>query len=148
MLRIARRTMRPRPGPSLSRRRFAAPQDEGIERFVRQSDQALSPAFPRIGESPIAERMAAQQDHAAKQSDNSPSPPKETPAAWFEAGLRLLQAGQLAQAEQCGRSALALDEAHADSLSLMGQLCAAAKRDDLAVEWFTRAIQQNPAVAD
>jgi tetratricopeptide (TPR) repeat protein len=92
--------------------------------------------------------MAAQQDHAAKQSDNSPSPPKETPAAWFEAGLRLLQAGQLAQAEQCGRSALALDEAHADSLHLMGQLCAAARRDDLAVEWFARAIRQNSAVTD
>src|ERR1700761_7661274 len=92
--------------------------------------------------------MAAQQDHAAKPSDHSPSPPKETPVAWFEAGLRLLQAGQLAQAEQCGRSALALDQAHADSLHLMGLLCVASKQYDLAIEWFALAIRQNPDVAD
>src|ERR1700761_5738508 len=92
--------------------------------------------------------MAAQQDHAAKRSDHSPSPPKETPAAWFEAGLRLLQAGQLAQAEQCGRSALALDQGHADSLHLMGMLCVAARQYDLAIEWFASAIRQDADVAD
>jgi tetratricopeptide (TPR) repeat protein len=92
--------------------------------------------------------MSVQQEHAAKPPDNSPSPPNETPAAWFEAGLRLMQAGQLAQAEQCGRSALNLDQGHADSLHLMGLLCAAADHDELAIEWFARAIRQNHAVAD
>ena len=78
----------------------------------------------------------------------SASPATETAAAWFEAGLRLLQAGQLVEAEQCVRSALALDEHHADSLHLMGTLHFAARQYDPAVEWFARAIQQNPDAAD
>jgi tetratricopeptide (TPR) repeat protein len=86
---------------------------------------------------------------AARQSNNSASPPrKETPAAWFEAGLRLLQAGQLAEAERCGRSALTLDQGHADSLHLMGLLSMAAKQYDLAIEWFALAIRQNADTAD
>src|SRR6202000_3028907 len=83
-----------------------------------------------------------------KGGGNGESVRAETPAAWFEAGLRLLEAGQLAEAEQCGRHALAIDEGHADSLYLMGRLCAEAKRDELAVEWLARAIRQNPDVAD
>jgi tetratricopeptide (TPR) repeat protein len=85
---------------------------------------------------------------AARPSGEAPASPRETPAAWFEAGLRLLQAGQLAQAEQCGRSALALDQGHADSLHLMGMLCVAARQYDLAIEWFALAIRQNGDVAD
>jgi len=93
--------------------------------------------------------MNRQQRRASNQSGKLPSGPrKETPAAWFEAGLRLMQAGQLAQAEQCGRSALALDQSHADSLHLMGLLCMAGKQYDLAIEWFAMAIRQNPGVAD
>jgi tetratricopeptide (TPR) repeat protein len=88
-----------------------------------------------------------QEQAADRQGDEIPSR-KETPAAWFEAGLRLLQAGQLAQAEQCGRSALALDQGHADSLHLMGMLCVAARQYDLAIEWFALAIRQNADVAD
>ncbi|HLG81490.1 MAG TPA: tetratricopeptide repeat-containing glycosyltransferase family protein [Bradyrhizobium sp.] len=76
------------------------------------------------------------------------SPAEETPAAWFEAGFARLQAGQLAEAEQCVRSALALDPRHADSLHLMGLLCFAARQYDLAIEWFVRAIRQNPDAAD
>ena len=57
-------------------------------------------------------------------------------------------AGQLAEAEKCGRSALALDQSHADSLHLMGLLCMAGKQYDLAIEWFAVAIRQNPNVAD
>ena len=80
---------------------------------------------------------------------HGPSAPRnDTPAGWFEAGLRLMQAGQLAEAEQCGRSALALDQGHADSLHLMGMLCVAAKQYGLAIEWFAMAIRQNPDVAD
>jgi tetratricopeptide (TPR) repeat protein len=84
---------------------------------------------------------------AAKQS-GTPSAAPRTPAAFFEAGLRLLKAGQLAEAEQFGRQALALDSGHADSLHLMGLLCAAAKQYDLAIEWFAQAIMQNPGVSD
>jgi tetratricopeptide (TPR) repeat protein len=94
--------------------------------------------------------MNRHQDDAAVRptGESTSSPRQDTPAAWFEAGLRLLQAGQLAQAEQCGRSALALDQGHADSLHLMGMLSLAAKQYDLAIEWFAVAIRQNPDVAD
>ena len=93
--------------------------------------------------------MNRQQRRASKPSGTLPSGPhKETPAAWFEAGLHRFQVGQLAEAEICGRSALALDQGHADSLHLMGLLCMAAKQYDLAIEWFAMAIRQNPHVAD
>lgn len=93
--------------------------------------------------------MNRPQEHAARPPRESTSADaRETPTAWFEAGLRLLQAGQLAEAEQCGRSALALDQGHADSLHLMGMLCVAARQYDLAIEWFAMAIRQNPDVAD
>jgi tetratricopeptide (TPR) repeat protein len=71
-----------------------------------------------------------------------------TPATYFKAGLRLLQAGQWAEAEKCGQSALAIDAGHADSLHLMGLLCVASKQFDLAIEWFAQAIRRNGDVAD
>lgn len=77
-----------------------------------------------------------------KQSKALAAPRKDTPAAYFEAGPRLLKARQLADAEACGRRALALDAAHADSLHLMGMLCMLSKRSDLAIEWFAQAICQ------
>ena len=78
----------------------------------------------------------------------SSAPDKDTPAAFFEAGLRLLQAGQFQAAEQCGRQALMLDADHADSLHLMGLLSLLANQHALAVEWFAQAIRQNPDIAD
>ena len=92
--------------------------------------------------------MNPQQRRDAEPSDGPSEPRMETPAAWFEAGLRLLQAGQLAQAEQCGRQALTIDQGHADSLHLMGMLCVASKQYDLAIEWFAMAIRQKGDVAD
>jgi tetratricopeptide (TPR) repeat protein len=97
---------------------------------------------------PTQAPMDPQQRAAAQAGDSSSFARKDTPAAWFEAGLRLMQAGELAQAEQCGRSALALDQGHADSLHLMGMLCVASKQYDLAIEWFAMAIRQNPGIAD
>ena len=76
------------------------------------------------------------------------APDDNTPAAYFQAGLRLLQVGQLQAAEQCGRQALALDAHHADSLHLMGVLSVLAKQHAIAIEWFAEAIRQNPGVAD
>lgn len=72
----------------------------------------------------------------------------DSPARHFEAALRLFKAGRLAEAEQSGRQALALDSGHADSLHLMGLLAFAAAQYDLAIEWFALAIRNNPAVAD
>jgi tetratricopeptide (TPR) repeat protein len=76
------------------------------------------------------------------------APDDNTPAAFFEAGLRLLRAGQFEGAGQCGRQALALDARHADSLHLMGLLSMLAGQPALAVEWFAEAIRQNADVAD
>src|SRR5215469_11301878 len=76
------------------------------------------------------------------------APDQDTPAAFFDAGLQLLRAGQFADAEQCGRQALALDAGHADSLHLMGLLAMLAQQPALAVEWFAEAIRQNGDVAD
>ncbi|MGA7804967.1 tetratricopeptide repeat protein [Bradyrhizobium sp.] len=92
-----------------------------------------------------------QRRESARQSAKSTAAPplrSDAPAAFFEAGLRLLQAGQIAEAEQCGRRALAIDAGHADSLHLMGMLCFASQQHDLAIEWFAQAIRQNPEVAD
>jgi tetratricopeptide (TPR) repeat protein len=86
---------------------------------------------------------------SAKQSTKTSSAARrDTPRALCEAGLRLLKAGQLAEAEKCGQKALAIDAGHADSLHLMGLLCLAAKRHDSAIEWFAQAIRQDPNVAD
>lgn len=85
---------------------------------------------------------------SAKPSGISAAPREATPAALFEAGLRLLQTGQLVEAEKCGRQALAIDSGHADSLHLMGLLCLLSKHFDLAVEWFAQAIQIKSDVAD
>jgi tetratricopeptide (TPR) repeat protein len=86
---------------------------------------------------------------SAKQSSKSPNAPRcDTPVAFVEAGLRLLKAGQLAEAEKCGQRALAIDVGHADSLHLMGLLCCASKRNDPAIEWFAQAIRRDPTVAD
>jgi tetratricopeptide (TPR) repeat protein len=89
------------------------------------------------------ERRAPDQD-----AGKIPTAPTDSPAAFFQAGLRLLQAGQLQAAEQYGRQALAIDAHHADSLHLMGLLSVLAKQPALAIEWFAEAIRQNPGVAD
>ena len=74
--------------------------------------------------------------------------PRQGAAAFYEAGLRLLKAGQIVEAEQCGRQALAIDAGHADSLHLLGLLSFASGHTDLAIEWFALAIRQNPNSAD
>jgi tetratricopeptide (TPR) repeat protein len=88
----------------------------------------------------------------SRASDAQTTPPTapehNSPAAFFAAGLRLLQVGQLQAAEQCGRQALALEAHHADSLHLMGLLSLLARQHAIAIEWFAEAIRQNPDVAD
>jgi tetratricopeptide (TPR) repeat protein len=93
----------------------------------------MTPPEPRAAAHPSVETSASR---------------PQTPAACFEAALRLLKAGHMAEAEQCGRQALAIDSGHADSLHLMGLLCIVAKQDHLAIDWFAQAIRQDPNVAD
>ena len=94
----------------------------------------MNPREPRAAARPPVEQPAA--------------PRPQTSADFFAAGLRLLKAGQIAEAEQYGRQALAIDAGHADSLHLMGLLCVVAGQNDLAIEWFAQAISRNPNVAD
>jgi tetratricopeptide (TPR) repeat protein len=67
-----------------------------------------------------------------------------TPAALHEAGRNYLQLGRSLDAQLCCQQALALDPNHADTLHLMGLLFLHAKQYDHALEWITRAIQQDP----
>src|SRR6201995_1016227 len=92
--------------------------------------------------------MNRRERRAAASQSGKTSAALRPPAPFFEAGLRLLKAGQMAEAEQCGRQALAIDRGHADSLHLMGLLCGVAKQGDLEIEWVAEAIGQNPGVAD
>jgi tetratricopeptide (TPR) repeat protein len=84
-----------------------------------------------------------------KSSAKAASPQRpQTVEALCAAALRLLKAGQTADAEVACREALTLDAGHANALHAMGRVCLALKRDQLAIEWFARAIAQNPTVAD
>jgi tetratricopeptide (TPR) repeat protein len=84
-----------------------------------------------------------------KTSPTTASPQREqTPEALCATALRLLQAGQPADAEAVCRQALTLDIGHANALHAMGRVCLALGRQQLAIEWFARAITQDPTVAD
>ena len=66
------------------------------------------------------------------------------PARLYEAGLRHLRAGAHLDAQLCCEQALAMDPHHADTMHLMGLITLHANRHDLAVEWISRAIRQEP----
>jgi tetratricopeptide (TPR) repeat protein len=66
------------------------------------------------------------------------------PAVLYEAGLRHLRAGAHLDAQLCCEQALAMDPHHADTMHLMGLITLHANRHDLAVEWISRAIRQEP----
>jgi tetratricopeptide (TPR) repeat protein len=67
-----------------------------------------------------------------------------SPAALFEAGLRHLQLGEIAEAEKHCRLVLSVNPDHADALHLLGLISVQLGRFDHAVELITRAIKQNP----
>jgi len=94
--------------------------------------------------------MSRQQRRTSgKSSAKAASPQREqTPEALCAAALRLLQAGQPADAEAACRQALTLDAGHANALHAMGRVCLALGRQQLAIEWFARAITQDPTVTD
>jgi tetratricopeptide (TPR) repeat protein len=93
--------------------------------------------------------MSRQQRRTSGKSSAKAAPPRreQTPEALCAAALRLLQAGQPAEAEIACRQALTLDAGHANALHAMGRVCLALGRRDLAIEWFARAITQDPTVA-
>jgi tetratricopeptide (TPR) repeat protein len=80
---------------------------------------------------------------AAKKTGVSNGPRARTPASFYEAGLRHVRSGQLAEAESCCRQALAINADHADSLHLMGVISLQAQDIDLGVEWIARALRQD-----
>jgi tetratricopeptide (TPR) repeat protein len=84
-----------------------------------------------------------------KSSAKAASPHRpQTVEALSAAALRLLKAGQTTEAEVACRQALTLDAGHANALHAMGRVCLALKRDQLAIEWYARAIAQDPTVTD
>jgi len=66
------------------------------------------------------------------------------PVALYEAGLRLAREGRFLDAQLCCKQVLSQDPDHADALHLMGLLSVHARQHDHAIEWFTRAIRQDP----
>ena len=60
------------------------------------------------------------------------------------AGQREMQAGRLLEAQIACERALTLAPDHAESLHLMGLLCARANQHDHALAWLARAIRQDP----
>jgi tetratricopeptide (TPR) repeat protein len=94
--------------------------------------------------------MSRQQRRTPGKSSAKAAPPQrdQKPEALCTAALRLLQAGQPDDAEAACRQALTLDSGHANALHAMGRVCLALGRQQLAVEWFARAITQDPTVAD
>ena len=69
------------------------------------------------------------------------SPPEDSVASLYDAGMRHFQSGRFAVAEELIQRALALDPQHADSLYLAGLLQAQANRLDLAIDFVVRAIR-------
>jgi tetratricopeptide (TPR) repeat protein len=67
-----------------------------------------------------------------------------TASKLYDAGLRHMAAGRLADAKSHCLQALSLDSCHADALHLMGVLSEQAEQYGDAVEWISLAIRQNP----
>jgi tetratricopeptide (TPR) repeat protein len=81
---------------------------------------------------------------AVKQSRSDQNALSAKTAAFHKAGMVHLRAGRQLDAQMCCQQALAADPRHADSLHLMGLVSLQAKHHDIAVEWITLAIRQNP----
>jgi tetratricopeptide (TPR) repeat protein len=66
------------------------------------------------------------------------------PASLCATGFRHRTSGQHLDAVKCCQQALSIDPNHADALHLMGLLSFDKGHYDLAIEWISRAIRQNP----
>jgi acetyltransferase-like isoleucine patch superfamily enzyme/lipopolysaccharide biosynthesis regulator YciM len=67
-----------------------------------------------------------------------------TATALYDGARRHLQAGEIDAAEMCCEESIATDDGHADSLNMMGALLQLRKNYQAAIDWHTRAIQQEP----
>jgi tetratricopeptide (TPR) repeat protein len=67
-----------------------------------------------------------------------------TPTGQCEAGHRHLECGQVLEAQLCCQRALDADPNHPAALHLMGLIACSAGQYDHALEWFARAITQDP----
>ena len=97
---------------------------------------------------PVVERIRDELQKLISAWRPTPGAAEAPPTAkeLYDEAARHMQLGQPAEAENYCRQALALDPGHADSLHLMGiiALAANAGRYDIAIEWFARAVRQNP----
>jgi tetratricopeptide (TPR) repeat protein len=80
----------------------------------------------------------------AKKANMGQEISKGAATALYEAGFQHFRAGERLQAQIHCEQALAIEPQHAESLHLMGLLSLQTKQLDHAVEWFSRAIRQNP----
>lgn len=96
---------------------------------------------------PLKALSKAAKAHSKTPVSPVPVGPDATPDMLCAAALRLLQAGQFREAETACLRALKLDAGFADALETMGRVCLALGRADQAIEWFARAITQDPAVS-
>lgn len=62
----------------------------------------------------------------------------------MERGLALQQQGRLREAEACFQTILHRDPGHADASNAMGTLAVAAERVDVAINYFTKALEKSP----
>jgi tetratricopeptide (TPR) repeat protein len=81
---------------------------------------------------------------AAKASNTASDTTSDMLAALYQTGLRHFSSGRHLDAQLCCQQILATDAAHPETLHLMGLLSFHAKQYDHSVQWFLRAIAQEP----
>jgi len=85
------------------------------------------------------EFKAASKEDSSQDSEQVPG----AAAAFYDAGVRHMQAGRHLEAQLCCREALALDPDHVETLHLMGLVALHARQYDHAIAWTARANQQD-----
>ncbi|WP_316185375.1 tetratricopeptide repeat protein [Bradyrhizobium sp. SZCCHNRI1003] len=65
-------------------------------------------------------------------------------ASFYEAALREVASGRHADAQRSCQLALAANEGHAPTLNLLGILALQAQQYEIALQWVSRALQQDP----
>jgi tetratricopeptide (TPR) repeat protein len=75
---------------------------------------------------------------------NAASHDKRTPLEHYDSALKSFESGRLDAAEEGCRKALSANPAHADSLHLLGAICAATNRLDLGIDLMAQAVRNDP----
>src|SRR6516225_9090270 len=101
----------------------------------------LSTATPSIG---APAHMNRKQRRAAAKPGQTSSHASETAVAeLLRTGLKLHQAGRLAEAESCYRRVLGAQPDHADALYLLGVIAQQVGRADVSLELIGKAIRRH-----